>query len=251
MSDTVGRFSDRVENYVKYRPSYPAGMFGVFAEAMNWTPDSSVADIGSGTGISARPFLERGNTVFGIEPNAEMRRAAERCLSEFPKFASIDGTAEATKLPDRSVDLVVAAQAYHWFDARLTRNEFARILKPGGHVALIWNERLLDENRFLIEYEALLKEFANDYDQVRHDLIDVARLEREFSADFAHAAFPNAQILDFQGLRGRMHSSSYMPPESDPRAPELSAKLESLFDKYSENGRIKLLYQTNVFYTRL
>jgi len=251
MSDTVGRFSDRVENYVKFRPSYPAEIFGVFAAEMNWSPESSVADVGSGTGISARPFLERGNTVFGVEPNAEMRRAAEHFLAPFPKFRSIDGTAEATTLPDASVDLVVAAQAYHWFDAPRARDEFERILKPGGFVALIWNERLLDANAFLIEYESLLKEFANDYDQVRHDLIDIARLEHEFRANFALAAFSNAQILDFQGLKGRLHSSSYMPPETDRRAPALSVKLKTLFDKYSENGRISLLYQTNIFYTRL
>lgn len=251
MSDTVGRFSDRVENYVKYRPSYPAEIFSVFAAEMNWTPESVVADVGSGTGISTRPFLERGNTVFGVEPNAEMRRAAEDFLASFPKFRSINGTAEATTLPDASVDIVVAAQAYHWFDGPRARDEFERILKPGGSVALIWNERLLDANEFLIEYEALLKEFANDYDQVRHDQIDIDRLGHDLRLKFARASFPNAQVLDFQGLKGRMHSSSYMPPETDRRAPALSSKLKTLFDKYSENGRIKLLYQTNIFFARL
>ncbi|MBK7708225.1 MAG: class I SAM-dependent methyltransferase [Acidobacteria bacterium] len=251
MRETIGRFSDRVENYVKYRPSYPNEMFGVFAREMNWTPDSVVADIGSGTGISAKPFLERGNRVVGVEPNAEMRKAAEEFLREFPGFESHDGTAERTNLPSGSIDLVIAAQAYHWFDARKASEEFGRILVPGGFVALIWNERLLDANEFLVAYEELLKEFANDYDAVRHDRFDLARLQNEFGATFAQASFPNAQLLDFQGLRGRMHSSSYMPPESDPRASELSAKLKTLFDKYAEKGRIGLLYQTNIFYTRL
>ena len=251
MTDTIKRFSNRVKNYVKYRPSYPNEMFDVFAGEMNWTTESIVADIGSGTGLSAKPFLERGNRVIGVEPNPEMRRAAEEFLGEFPGFESRDGTAERTNLQTDSIDLVIAAQAYHWFDAKKASEEFKRILKPSGFVALIWNERLLDANGFLIAYESLLKEFANDYDAVRHDRFDLARLQNEFGATFAQASFPNAQLLDFQGLRGRMHSSSYMPPENDPRAAELSAKLKTLFDKYAEKGRIGLLYQTNIFYTRL
>jgi SAM-dependent methyltransferase len=251
MSDTIERFSNRVENYVKYRPTYPDEMFEVFANAMNWTPGSVVADVGSGTGLSAKPFLEKGNRVLGVEPNAEMRRAAEGFLKRFPRFESVDGTAERTNLAKSSTDLVIAAQAYHWFDAQKASEEFKRILKPGGFVALIWNERLLDATEFLVAYEALLKEFANDYDAVRHDRFDLARLQKEFGATFAQASYPNAQVFDFQGLRGRMHSSSYMPSETDRSAPALSFKLQTLFDKYAEKGRIKLLYQTNIFYTRL
>lgn len=251
MGDTIGRFSNRVGNYVKYRPSYPPEIFDILTGEMNWTPSRVVADIGSGTGISSRPFLERGNRVFGIEPNAAMRVAAESFLSGFRAFESIDGTAEATTLPDASVDLIVAAQAYHWFDADRTSAEFRRILKPGGYLAIIWNERLLDANEFLVRYEALLKDYADDYDQVRHDRIDQAELTAKFRADFRLTTFPNSQTLDFEGLKGRMHSSSYMPPEDDPRSPELVSKLKSLFDKYSEQGRIQLLYQTNIFYTRL
>jgi SAM-dependent methyltransferase len=251
MSDPVGRFSNRVENYVKYRPSYPAGIFDVVSGEMELARGSVVADIGSGTGISARLFLERGYRVIGIEPNAAMRAAADVILSEFPSFSSVDGTAEATTLPDRSADLIVAAQAYHWFDAPQAAAEFRRVLKSGGWLAVIWNERLLDANEFLVLYEALLKEFANDYDTVRHDRIDLEQLNSEFRAEFRLRSFPNAQTLDFEGLKGRLHSSSYMPAENDPRSPELAAKLRSLFDKYSEQGRIQLLYQTNIFYTRL
>src|SRR4051812_35209407 len=116
MSDTVERFSNRVANYVKYRPGYPPEILEIFRDEMNLTGDSVVADIGSGTGISARVFLENGNPVFGVEPNAAMRAAAKEFLKSFPQFESVEGTAEATNLPDRSVDLVIAAQAFHWFD---------------------------------------------------------------------------------------------------------------------------------------
>ncbi len=121
MSDTVERFSNRVENYVKYRPGYPREVLDLFRDEMNLTENSVIADIGSGTGISAKLFLENGNEVFGVEPNAAMRGAAEEFLREFPKFKSVDGTAENTNLPDNSVDLVVAAQAFHWFDKDKTR----------------------------------------------------------------------------------------------------------------------------------
>lgn len=251
MSDTVNRFTNRVDNYVKYRPSYPPEMFEVFAREMNWNEGSVVVDIGSGTGLSAKPFLERGNRVIGIEPNAAMRDAADEFLKDFPKFENLDGTAEATNLPAAYADLVIAAQAYHWFDADRAKAEFKRILKTCGHLALIWNERLLDANDFLIEYEELLKEFANDYAAVRHDRIDVENLCERFGKSFSHASFPNSQTFDFEGLKGRMLSSSYMPSEADPKTAELTAKLRTLFDKYSEDGKIQVLYQTNIFYTQL
>ncbi len=251
MSDTIERFSNRVANYVKYRPSYPAEMFDVFRDEMNWTEDSAVADIGSGTGISSKPFLERGNRVFGVEPNAAMRAAAEEFLKEFPNFVSIDGTAEQTSLPDDSVDLVIAAQAYHWFDPETAPAEFERIAKPNSFLALIWNERLLDANAFLRDYEAHLREFANDYDKVRHDQIGTEVLSARFRKEFGQRSFENSQLLDFAGLMGRMLSSSYMPTEADDRYPLMIAKLESLFDKYAEKGRIQIPYQTNVFYARL
>jgi len=226
-------------------------MFAVFRDAMNWTKDSIVADIGSGPGISAKPFLERGNQVYGVEPNEAMRAAAEELMSGYPKFVSINGTAENTTLPDDSVDLVIAAQAFHWFDPGRAQFEFARIARPKGFLALIWNERRLDADEFHVEYESFLKRYANDYETVRHDKMDTAVLSRFFAKPFAQASFPNAQILDLQGLRGRALSSSYMPSEDDERLPRLESDLKSLFDKYAENGRIQVSYQTNIFYIRL
>jgi SAM-dependent methyltransferase len=251
MSDTVERFSNRVENYVKYRPGYPKEVLQMFQTEMNLQKSSVIADAGSGTGISAKLFLENGNTVFGVEPNAAMREAAEEFLREFPNFKSTDGTAENTTLPGKSIDFVIAAQAFHWFDKEKTRAEFARILNDKGFIALIWNERQLDSNEFLREYEKILIEFGTDYEKVRHDNIDKKILEDFFQKQFSTKTFLNAQTLDFAGLKGRALSSSYMPAETDSRFEPMVVELERIFDKYAENGKIQILYDTNVHYSQI
>lgn len=251
MRNTVERFSNRVENYIKYRPSYPKEILEVFRGEMNLTLNSVIADIGSGTGISARLFLENGNAVFGVEPNAAMREAAEEFLKAFPKFESVDGTAENTNLPDNSVDFVIAAQAFHWFDKDRTPAEFRRILRSDGFAALIWNERQLDSNAFLRDYEELLKNYGTDYEKVRHDNLDKEIFEKSFQAVFDVKTFLNVQTLDFEGLRGRLLSSSYMPSETDARFKPMLIELQRLFEKYAESGKIQILYNTNIFYTRL
>ncbi|MEO6333575.1 MAG: class I SAM-dependent methyltransferase [Pyrinomonadaceae bacterium] len=248
MNDTVSRFSNRVANYVKYRPGYPPEVLDLFKKQMGLTKKSVLADIGSGTGLSSRLFLENGNTVYGVEPNATMREAAEEYLKAFPNFISHDGTAEKTNLDTASIDFVIAAQAFHWFDADKTRNEFRRILKPGGYVALIWNERQLDSTEFLREYELILKKFANDYDKVRHENIDQEKLGRFYGPDYKRARFSNQQVFDLEGLCGRVLSSSYMPSEDDPAFPALEKELHELFAKHAENGRIKVFYDTNIYY---
>ena len=167
--DPTQRFSDRVENYVKYRPGYPSAALDYIQETAGLANGSIIADIGSGTGLSAQPFLDRGLTVFGIEPNREMRLAAERFLASYPQFKSIDGTAESTTMRAGSVDAVVAGQAFHWFDPRKANAEFRRISRPGGKVVLMWNCRRTAGSPFLEAYEKLLLEFATDYTQVRHE----------------------------------------------------------------------------------
>lgn len=250
MSNTVERFSNRVENYVKYRPGYPPEVLQAFRDEMSLTEDSVIADIGSGTGISAKVFLENGNTVYGIEPNAAMREAAENFLQKFPKFESVDGTAENTTLADDSVDFVTAAQAFHWFDPAKTHAEFSRILRAKGYVVLIWNERLLDANDFLRDYEKLLIKYGSDYEKVRHDNIDPNKLKEFFQNDFSQKTFRNVQTLDFDGLKGRLMSSSYMPIETDERFEPMIIELRALFENHAENGKIKILYDTNIFYSQ-
>lgn len=251
MTNTVERFSNRVENYVKYRPNYPKEVLEVFREEMKLEKSSALADVGSGTGISAKLFLENANTVFGVEPNEAMREAAEEFLKDFPNFKSVNGTAENTTLPDSSVDFVIAAQAFHWFDAEKTRAEFQRILKDKGFVALIWNERQLDSNEFLREYEKLLLKFGSDYEKVRHENIGEKIIKDFFQKEFSTKTFLNAQTLDFAGLKGRLLSSSYMPSETDSRFEPMSVELKRLFDKYAENGKIQILYDTNVHYSQI
>ena len=251
MANTVERFSNRVENYIKYRPSYPKEVLDLFVTKMNLRKDSVVADIGSGTGISAKLFLENGNPVFGVEPNAVMREAAEKFLKDYPNFRSVNGTAENTSLRNKSIDFVVAAQAFHWFDQMKTRAEFKRILKDNGFVALIWNERQLDSTAFLRDYERLLIEFGTDYETVRHDNITKETLLNFFQTDFRQAIVLNRQTVDFDGLKGRMLSSSYIPSEENPRFAEMLKKLESLFAEHAENGRIDILYNTKIFYGRI
>ena len=249
--NTVERFSNRVANYVKYRPSYPAKVLDLFASEMNLQSDSVVADIGSGTGISAKLFLENGNFVFGVEPNEAMREAAEVFLKDFSRFKSVDGTSEKTNLPENSVDFIIAAQAFHWFDKENTRLEFKRILRENGFVALIWNERQLDTNNFLVNYENHLKKFGTDYEKVRHDKIDEKILSDFFQSDFRQETFQNVQTLDFEGLKGRMLSASYMPSETDSLFELMIADLKLLFDKYAENGKIQISYNTNIFFARI
>src|ERR1700730_12549641 len=134
------RFSSRVDNYVRYRPGYPSQVLELLKAECGFISQSRVADIAFGTGIFTKLLLENGNHVFGVEPNANMRRAGEQYLASFPNFTSVAGTAEATTLAGGSVHFVTAAQAAHWFNLVEARREFARILKPGGWTVLLWNE---------------------------------------------------------------------------------------------------------------
>jgi len=161
--DATQRFSNRVDNYVRYRPGYPIEVLDLLREQCGLTPNASIADIGFGTGIFTRILLENGNTVFGIEPNPEMRETGEKLLAEFPNFRGIGAPAEKTTLADRSVDFVTAAQAAHWFDREAAHREFSRILKPGGWVVLLWNERITEGTAFLAEYEKMVLEYGTDF----------------------------------------------------------------------------------------
>ena len=250
MSSTVDRFSNRVANYVKYRPDYPREIVGWLKRLDALSDTSVVADIGCGPGISSRMFLENGNRVFGIEPNADMRSAAVEQLAAFPNFTLVGGTSEHTTLPDASVDLVVAAQAFHWFDPKKARAEFSRILGSNGAIVLIWNERQLDTTPFLIEYEQFLLKYATDYEKVRHENVDAKALREFFGNDYHATTFQNLQEFDLDGLRGRLLSASYMPSETDAIFDQMIEELRVLFAKHSENDRIKVFYDTNVYCAR-
>ena len=241
------RFSDRVENYVRYRPGYPPGILYLLRREAGLTPASVIADIGSGTGISTRLFLTEECAVYGVEPNREMRQAAECLLAGWPAFRSVDGTAQATTMADKSVDLIVAAQAFHWFNTPETRAEFTRILKPAGRIVLIWNERLTDAAPFLRDYEQLLLRFGTDYASVRHENTDASALAQFFAGPYAAHTFPNEQRFDFTALQGRLLSSSYAPAAGHPQHERMIAELRRIFDLHQSNGEVCFLYDTRVY----
>lgn len=243
--DTTGRFSNRVADYVKYRPSYPADAVDHLV-ALGAGSNATVADIGSGTGILSALLVDRVATLYAVEPNAAMRAAAESDLSHRNGFVSVDGTAERTTLGDASVDLVVAAQAYHWFERDAALTEFRRILRAPKPVALLWNSRLSD-TPFLAEYEALLQRYGTDYRNVNHQNITPDELRSLFSAKFSLQTFDNEQHFDLEGLKGRLFSSSYAPTEGQPGYGELVAGLEAAFDRYHEAGYVAFRYKTEVY----
>jgi len=241
------RFSDRVEDYVRYRPHYPGELITTLCQEIGLDPSWSVADIGSGTGLSSEPFLENGNVVFGVEPNVEMRRAAERLLATHPTFRSIDGTAEATGLRAGSVDLATAGQAFHWFNPARARAEFQRILKPEGWIVLFWNNRRTDTSPFLKEYEELLLRHGTDYQQVRHDRTTMELPGKFFQGNYRRRTLANEQILDYEGSKGRLLSSSYTPAEGDPAREKMLEDLKGLFRKHVQNGQVRMEYETELW----
>ena len=249
--NATSRFSDRVENYVRYRPGYPAAVVNALREECGLAPGHVIADIASGTGIWTRMLLESGDEVFGVEPNAEMRQAGERLLAGFGKFTSVAGTAEATTLADSSVDFVTAAQAAHWFDRERARREFARILKPEGWLVLLWNERLTDSSAFLRDYEQLLLIYGTDYAEVRHERTTEAVNEFFDPAPFRERVFAMRQEFDYAGLEGRLESSSYAPGPEHPKHAPMLRELRRIFDMHADAGRVTFDYNTRVYFGRL
>jgi SAM-dependent methyltransferase len=251
MARSVERFSSRVENYVRYRPGYPVAIVDLLKAECGLTLNSLVADIGSGTGKLSEIFLQNENVVFGVEPNLAMRAAAAEVLKIYTKFKSVDGTAESTTLPPASVDFVTVGQAFHWFEAARAKVEAARILKPEGWAVLVWNERQLDTTPFLRDYEQFLLEYGTDYRIVRHEnAIDAIAI---FFAprDFMLESFPNNQEFDFESLKGRVLSSSYIPEPKDPNFPVMLRNLRAIFERHERDGRISFDYNTRVYYGHL
>lgn len=250
-SNATSRFSDRVENYVRYRPGYPPEVLETLKSECGLKREHRIADIASGTGIWTRLLLENGNLVFGIEPNAEMRRAAERLLVRFPNFTSVAAAAEAVSLPDHSMDFVTAAQAAHWFNRAQSRQEFVRILKPGGWLVLLWNERLTDTTPFLRDYEQLLLTYGTDYQDIRHERTTDAINEFFDPAPYEERTFPMNQEFDYAGIEGRLLSSSYAPGPEHPRHSPMLQELRRIFEKHAVDNRATFAYKTRLYFGHL
>jgi SAM-dependent methyltransferase len=253
MRDSTTRFSNRVENYVKWRPSYPTDIVDVLRAECGFAPDWTVADIGSGPGNLSRLLLDFGATVIGVEPNAEMREAGDVLLHGYPQFRSIAGTAEETGLSDSSVELVTAGQAFHWFNVPEARSEFQRILNEPKWVALIWNERVHDRTPFHLAYEQLLRTHAKDYLQVEHKgVASVDAIESFFAPNpMRQIDLPYEQVFDAAGLRGRLESSSYTPTPGEPGYAEMIAETDRIFALHQSDGVIHFQYDTQIYVGRL
>ena len=250
MRDPTTRFSDRVDNYVRFRPAYPDALVNTLINSCSLGRNSVVADIGSGTGIFTRQLLEKQLQVIGVEPNREMRQAAENLLSGYSLFTSVSGSAEDTHVAEGAVDLIVAAQAFHWFRGNETKKEFLRILKAQGWVALIWNRRKMQQ-AFQQDYEALLREHAPEFETINHANISDNVIAEFFAPNtYQKASFENAQVFDKEGFLGRMQSSSYTPSADSPGYAKLMAAAEMLFAKYAEKGKLSFEYDTQMYLGR-
>jgi ubiquinone/menaquinone biosynthesis C-methylase UbiE len=250
--DSAARFSDRAADYVKYRPHYSPEVVHALQQACGLRPKHLIADVGCGPGLLAEIFLDNGNRVIGVEPNREMRRAADDYLAAYPKFSMVDGSAETTTLPDASLDFVVAGQAFHWFQPSETRTEFARILKPDGWAVLVWHDRNVHATPFLRAYEDFVRRHSIDYAQVAHKYVaSYAALERFFAPNpMQLIQRHNQQRLDFDGLRGRLLSSSYIP-KSGEKYEALSRELPQLFSSHAADGQVVLQYDTKIYFGHL
>lgn len=247
--DSAKRFSNRVKNYIAARPDYPKAIIQLLKEQCNLNANSIVADIGSGTGLFTKLLLEEHVTVYGVEPNAEMRQAAEVYLAQYPGFKSIDGRADQTNLPNHSVDLITAAQAYHWFNNKQTHDEFIRILKPQGSIFLVWNLRQNDTS-FMQDYEQLLIDYGTDYLQVS------AEKTNEQPIEFGHhslktTSFANTQDLNWNQLKSRLLSCSYIPTEHEPNYSAMMKQLQHIYDKHQKDGIVRFNYITKCYYLNL
>jgi len=246
----INRFSNRVKNYVKYRPHYPVEIIKYLKDRRILWDDFVVADIGSGTGILTELFLKNGNIVYGVEPNNEMRKAGERYLKKYSNFISINGSAELTNLKKNSIDLITAGQAFHWFELRKTKKEFKRILRTNGYAVLIWNTKYASTT-FLKAYHKLIRKYGTDYEKVRHEAVGKEILLKFYGKRYNLKRFSNKQTLNYKSLKGRLLSSSYIPLPPHPEYKEMIAELERIFANNHKNNEVLFEYKTNVYWGKI
>lgn len=252
MAQPTERFTATVENYLKYRPAYPVDIVQLLINECHLTKESIIADIGSGTGFLAKLFLERGNLVYGIEPNEAMRKAGERYLQDYPHFVSKAGTAEAIPLPDASVDFITVGTAFHWFDPIKTKQEFCRILKPSGWVMLVWNVWQGGKTPLMKEYEQLILRYSTDYQHSAAEKFNDSATGEFFSPHVMQVkSFDYVQRFDWEGFQGRLLSSSYSLRSDSAEYEAMIAGLRAIYERYQHNGTIEFVYQTKVYYGQL
>lgn len=245
--DSVERFSDRVENYIKYRPHYPNEIIDFLNKECGLDKSKIVADIGSGPGISCENFIENGNNVYAVEPNDGMRLAAEKIFADSKNFISINGTAEATTLENGSIDFIISGQAFHWFDKDRCRTEFRRILKKDGYTVLMWNEKT-ESNNFMKSYYDLIRKFGKDYELINHSNVNDDIITKFYSpGSFKKKYFRHVHTLEYKGLEGRLLSSSYIPLKGV-EFQKMMLELKTIFEEYNDNGIVGMEYETILYY---
>lgn len=241
------RFSDRVADYVRYRPMYPVEIIAQLEQLVGLTPAFTIADIGSGTGLSAQRFVEAGNLVYGVEPNFEMRQASQTFFQGNRNFKAIEGTAEQTNLVTKAIDLIFCGQAFHWFDAEQAKLEFDRILKPKGVIVLAWNERSTTDP-LQQDYEQMMRKLIPEYAKVTQRNIEKEQIRSFLSPrNMEVVTLPNQQIFNLEELKGRLLSSSYVPKEGEEHHGVVMQALEAIFDQYQDNGRVVFNYETQLY----
>ncbi len=246
-------FSQRVENYIKYRPGYPVEMLDILVKECGLTADWRVADVGSGTGLLLRLFLDFGCSVIGVEPNAEMRCAGDQILSGYPYFTSMPGSAESTGLEDKCVDLVSAGMALHWFDLPRARDEFRRILTPPGWIAVVWHRMLTGPELFMERYTSLVQKYSPGWTETqrRDQPGSSINLPGFFGGDYRRATFPTRQIVDWNGLSDRTLSIAHAPQPGDSNYQSMFDELGEIFIRHEVKDHVTLEYETELYYGRL
>jgi len=239
--DNSEKFTGKAPVYNKYRPDYPDEYIDYLAEYNSLGPQSVIADIGSGTGILSKQLLEKGLRVVCVEPNGDMRNAAETELKDYPGFTSINGTAEHTGLAGNSADLITAAQAFHWFDKDLFKAECKRVLKEGANVALVWNSRE-ESSPFVRENAEIMKRFCPLFKGFSGGIDEDKDMFEAFfrNGSYEFRVFRNDLSYDFDGYIGRTLSASYAPKEGSPDYKDFIAALANLYERYSKGGTVSM-----------
>jgi SAM-dependent methyltransferase len=249
----TARFTDRVENYAKARPGYPAEIVSLLEHRCGLSRTSTLIDVGCGTGLLAKVFCEFGCRVIGVEPNAAMREAGQRYLARYRNFKMLEGQAESIPLPGASVDFITAGQAFHWFDLTRSRHEFMRILRPDGWAVLVWNDREFTGSKFADDYERLVVRFGVDYADVhQRGKTTVASFEGFFgNTAFARESYPNLQQLDRESFVARVLSASYMPGPGHANHQAMMREVERIFCENEKDGVVSVRYTTSVTYGQM
>lgn len=243
------KIANRVTYYNRYRPSYPERLYQYLVEKLDLKPKHVIADVGAGTGLSSRWFAANGNTIYAIEPSPEMRQAAAYNYQYYPDYHIIAGAAEDTTLPDNSVDFIIGGQSFDWFDHEKASPELKRILKPDGYVLLFWNERQTESSGFLRQFEELLKRHAPAYMELNLvDQREKAVLQILQEGHYGYAEFDNCQIFNWEGLKGRLLSTSFIPDADQPEYHNLLSGLARDYKAHAVCGQVKVDYITKLYY---